>query len=113
MELQETIDVLELPSSALDFLNKQHDLDEMGKGLEKFKGLASRQRKALAKKHHPDVCEGDGERMKAINDAADFVTGLRIKHVRMRPVFQYWGFSTQTSTTSSSTTTSFSFNIDF
>jgi len=97
-----SLHILELPQENGGFFLEPRNYNDLMEALGKFKKLVKKQRKKLARKYHPDMPKGDEEKMKQINDAVDFVMGLKPMRIR-RPV-PVFSFSFNTSTTATSST---------
>lgn len=98
IDLFELIAVLSLPNTCLNWLRL--DYHNALIGLRDFKKAVEKQRRVLALKYHPDKQNGDLERMKAINEAADILLALRIQPPqRVVVVFRSYGGQGTTDTT--------------
>ena len=101
VNIQELLRIVELPGPMLD----RNDFRKATQQLSDWQAVCKKQRKILAKKYHPDV-GGSLEKMQEINDAIDFLIGIKIQNrpqVRQRVVIIRANVS---SATSSSTGTS-------
>jgi len=88
--------------------------------LERLKDRVKKQRKSLALKYHPDVCKDENslDKMKEINEAADFLEKLDMQPNVMMPHMPMPGMFRQTviirmnhmGMSGNYTTSSFSFN---
>jgi len=71
---------------------QQCPLQIINEYLNTFKDKIKKQRKILARKYHPDICKDENSlnKMKSINEAADFLEKLNIQQRQMmpRPVFK-------------------------
>lgn len=105
--LSVALDILELPPEDVRFLESL-TYGDLADGLVKFKKLVRRRRKALARRYHPDVTGDDGEKMKRINDAVDFVMGMKV--IR-RPAPVRFTYSPTNASASASFTATFSADI--
>lgn len=74
--IRRAANILDLPESELRFLQCR-EYTALASGLEAFKKICRERRRALAKKYHPDLGQ-DPERMKMINEAVDFIQGIRV-----------------------------------
>lgn len=102
--IQNILAILELPANSFIF-DSNLPFEEATNKLENFKKLVLKQRKKLALKYHPDINNGEEERMKTVNKIVDIVNQL---HIKRRPqnyfrvVINPYIFSqTNTSTTTS------------
>lgn len=105
--MNEVLTILELPFDSFQ-INKKMQVSVVNQKLQDFKDLVKRQKKILSKKYHPDLSNGNEEKMKLINNMIDAVMAIeiRIMPVRRR-VNVYYSYSTSTTTSSTSYTTSF------
>ena len=62
-------------TNVLDGCKSQAEVDRI---MTPFKQRVSDRRRELAKKYHPDINNGGGEKMKHINQACDFLLKLKI-----------------------------------
>jgi hypothetical protein len=86
LSLGEALDFLEIPRDQLPPLNKARSYGEACKMLEDIKDQARKQRRALAKRYHPDISSGDqaqAERMITINNLVDAI--IKAELPRPRP----------------------------
>ncbi len=100
--------------------------------LNDFKDTVKKQRKILAKKYHPDVCSDENslDKMKTINESADFLEKINIQNNQMPMMHQMHPMHAmnemfsriiiingqqfqQTQTSNSSNRQSFSFSFSF
>lgn len=102
INLVELIAVLGFPDTCLDWLRL--DYHSAIVGLREFKKAVEKQRRVLSKTYHPDKQNGDLERMKAINETADFLLTLKIQPPQ-RVVVVYRAFMGGTSSVSTNSTT--------
>jgi len=102
---QEVLSILELDYQIASQLRECRSYDQGVDCLDRFKEVVLKQRRALAKKYHPDLGNGGEEKMKQINNVVDFVKSMRIQKPSPPPVFVYsFSFGTGGSTSSNSYT---------
>jgi len=105
INLQDIVQILELPSTSLNFL-KNPDYKEAQKGLNEFKHLVKKQRRQLAKKYHPDLGHSP-EKMKQINQVADLIRTLHLEFKRPQvQIVRIFVYNSNSVYYSSTTTTS-------
>jgi len=69
-------------TNVLDGCKSQAEVDRI---MTPFKQRVSDRRRELAKKYHPDINNGGGEKMKHINQACDFLLKLKINCIPRPP----------------------------
>jgi hypothetical protein len=103
-KINQSIRLMELNYPLISILKHSQSQREMETCVNDFIAKIKKQRRLLAKKYHPDICNNGEEMMKSINAAHDFLTKLKINFTPQRPqtVF-YYTYSTyayDTTTTS-------------
>ena len=93
LDFREVMRILELPMLKV---HCQSDLEDLKK-------VIRAQRKALAKKYHPDKVKGEEERMKIINNLCDILLKAKLQ---IRQPIRYYYYQTATSYSGTSSTTS-------
>lgn len=104
---QQVLQILEMDYPIIQLLGQCRSFEQGAACLDKFKKEVGVQRKRLAKKYHPDLNGGSGERMKQINDACDFVKILRLMKPQPQPEVIFYYYEGSNSTTANSYTTYF------
>lgn len=84
--LKNALSILEITYPFISLLNNSRSQSEVNKHVSYIKEKVKKQRKVLAKKYHPDVCEGGEENMKAVNSSVDLLLQLRIKYYPPKPI---------------------------
>jgi len=99
--------LVELNYPILNFLRQAKSQSEVDGMLTAFKDRVKKQRRILARKYHPDICQDPGNRMKTVNEMCDFLLNLKGKFNPPPPVqsftirFYSSGFNTYDSTSAS------------
>jgi hypothetical protein len=95
LSINQVMDFLELPMSEVKplLIALNGNADKAQPLLTKFKLLCKKQRRVLAKKYHPDICQDGGDRMKSINNIVDSVLKSRIIIRQPEPIYQYYSYS--------------------
>lgn len=96
---------IEVTYPLFEHIKQVRNQSQMDKVSGDFKSIVKKQRKLLAKKFHPDICN-DEEKMKMINSACDFLLSINFAYeppVQQQIFYCYtsndlYGGSTTTST---------------
>jgi hypothetical protein len=88
IRIEDALKILELPTTLFLPVTHANSPQKAQEELESFKNIIKKQKKVLAKKYHPDVYDGDEERIKQINNIIDFINVMRIV-VRPPPTIIY------------------------
>jgi len=78
MHIQQALAILELPLDSFNIPRNIHPNFAIQK-LEEFKEVIKSQRKKLVKKYHPDLQNGNEEKMKLINNTVDELMKIQIQ----------------------------------
>jgi hypothetical protein len=111
MHINQALDILELAHSTFDVMSAPNS-NLAAKKLNDFKDLVKKQRKLLTKKYHPDLPDGNQEKMKLINNVVDELLKIQIQiqrpvQVVYTHVFYSNGNGNYSDSTSSTTSTTF------
>ena len=102
--INKAIKTMELNYPLISILKCARSQKEAEKVVDELKNIVKKQRKLLAKKYHPDICNVEDETMKLINAACDFLTKLNMTFTLPQPqVVHYYTYTTASSCTTSST----------
>jgi len=103
-KINQSIRLMELNYPLISILKHSRSKKEVDTCVNDFIAKVKKQRRFLAKKYHPDICNNGEEMMKSINAAYDFLTTLKINFTPPRPqtVF-YYTYSTYAYDTTTST----------
>lgn len=107
--------LVELDYPILSFLRQAKSQSEVDGMLAAFKDRVKKQRRILARKYHPDICQDPGNRMKTVNEMCDFLLNLKGRFnpppppVRFTMRFYYSHYSS--SGTSNSTNDFYSWTV--
>jgi len=106
-KLLDSLTIMGISYPFMYHIKQCRSIADLNKCVATMKTQVGNKRRELAKKYHPDIC-GDDKKMKAINDAADFLNKLKIQVVppRPQPVYVYSYTYHATDTTNTSWTTS-------
>ena len=111
MHINQALDILELAHSTFDVMSAPNP-NLAAKKLNDFKDLVKKQRKLLTKKYHPDLPDGNQEKMKLINNVVDELLKIQIRiqrpvQVVYTHVFYSQGNGYYSDSSSSTTNTTF------
>jgi len=96
--------IMEMEINLVNNIQKCNDFNKATKLLDEFKESVKKQRKALAKKYHPDLNKSaDPDHMGKVNNACDLLMQLKVQ--KPQPI-QVVRFYTHGATYSTTTTTS-------
>jgi len=107
IRIEDALKILELPTTLFLSIIHAGSPQKAKDELENFKNIIKKQKKILAKKYHPDVYDGDEDRIKQINNVIDFILTLRII-VQPKPVQVYHNVFTGYYNDSTTTSTNYS-----
>ena len=111
LNIDNALKILELPTTTFLPVAHAESPQQAQQELKIFQDTIKKQRKILSKKYHPDVYDGNDDKIKQINNIVDFIKTMKIM-VRPRPVVQVF-HHVFTSHYNHSTTTSTSYSDIF
>ena len=82
----EKIEFLNEGMMLIEKIQKSTSMNEATKNANIFKNNIRKQKRNLAKKYHPDINGGDGERIKEINHICDLLLNLQVIPPRQQQV---------------------------
>ena len=92
--INKAIRTMELNYPFVSILKNARSQKKAEKVVDEFKNIVKKQKKLLAKKYHPDVCNTGDETMKLINAACDLLIKLNITFTPPRPqVVRYYTYA--------------------
>lgn len=89
MNIQDVLRIMELPPTTFK-LGPNQTFDEAQLLLEEFKKEIHKQRRRLAKKYHPDVSQGNIDKMQVINQIVELVDKMRIRRPQQMRVIKIY-----------------------
>jgi hypothetical protein len=100
-KINQSIKLMGLNYPLISIIKHSQSKQEAEMCINDFIAKVKKQRRFLAKKYHPDICNDGEEIMKSINAAYDFLTKLKVQ-TRPQTVFYYtyttYSYDTTTST---------------
>lgn len=105
LHINEVCQKFALPSNTFKEMTNKQTLPLVQQGLEDFKQLIRKQRRLLAKELHPDLSNGDADRMKELNQLVDLVEQINVRERQQPQVVVHMNFSAGSNYYASSATT--------